>query len=187
MNDIINKIKQTILKESQDKIVQNEKFVKIKEDAKDASLKAVEIHGFDKDDTFCSFSLDMEKFKTLSNYINRKNFNKGCDGVIVLIRESKLYFFLCELKSYRLKRSDYENQLKSSEAFIQYLIEAIKLFDNTTVKADSICIKKFLFCTKAQKDVTYSPNIKHKKPAITRIQCYEGDKTQISISQLLNG
>ena len=186
MNELIEKLKITINKNSQKKITYNENFITIKENSIGSKLKAVTINGFIPNDKTFAFSLDIGKNK-ICYYIDRKNFNKGCDGIIFLIRENKLYILLCELKSDNPQKKDYENQLKSSEAFVSYILKAVKIFDNIIIPNDFIKLIKILFYTKSlNKGITYSSNRTSKiKNDIHIFGCEEGHSATFFINQLI--
>jgi len=145
MNRIIDLLNLTINKEAKEKVLQCDEFIKIKELEPSAKLKEVEIRGFLKNDKIFAFSLDLPNKNSLSCYINRKNVNRGCDGIVFVIRENNLYIFVCELKSDRPHKKDFEKQLLSSEIFIYYLLKIFEKFDN--LKINNITIKKILFST----------------------------------------
>ncbi len=182
MEELFEKLKITIEKKAQKKIVYNDEFIKIKEDAPDSKLKAITIDKFEPQDKTFAFSLDLKKVNKISYYINRENFNKGCDGIIFLLRNNNLFILLCELKSDRPKKRDFENQLKNSEAFVYYLLKAIDIFDDIQIPQKQIIIKGLLFDTRTNKGNAYIKN----KPTTYRFGCEEGDKTTFPIKKLLD-
>ncbi|MCX6152615.1 MAG: hypothetical protein NT007_00485 [Candidatus Kapabacteria bacterium] len=189
MTDLINKLKITISEESQKQILCGDKFIKIKEDKSSAKLKAVTIDKFHKNDHIFGFSLDLERFKQLSLYVNRKNYNKGCDGIIVVVRNNHVYFLICELKSNNPKQKDYLNQINNSEAFICYLIKALNYFDNIDIKKENLSIIRLLFDTQNINKAILRPNDnkpKLIKGNIYKIDCFEGDSSTFPIKYFLD-
>lgn len=148
MNRIIEELEQTITEEATKTIMCINNSIIIKENNSNTKLKKITIRNFNDSDKYFAFSLDINKYKQLSLYINRKDFNKGCDGIIFLYKNSFLYILLCELKSSKPKPKDYVNQIKSSEAFVYYLLKQFKIFNKTPVLEDKIKIIRLLFDTK---------------------------------------
>lgn len=190
MNDLISELKKTISKKAQKSVLvcESESFIKIKECDPSAKLKAIAIDTFKKDDSFFAFTLDVKDYKQLSLYINRENYNKGCDGVVVLLREDKIYVLLCELKSGRSKPKDYANQLKSSEAYLFYIFQALEVFGDFTCLKGNIKYVRLLFDTKFTNRGFTTPSNNKPSPIrenIYRCDCLEGDKTKYGIDYLL--
>jgi len=185
MEELIEKLKCTIVIEAQKKIVYNDEFIKIKEDTPNAKLKSITINKFNSQDITFAFSLDLPEFNTVNkiSYINKKNINKGCDGIIFLLRNNNLFILLCELKSDKPHKRDFENQLKSSEAFVYYLLKIISIFDDIQIPEKQVIFKRLLFDTRINKNTTH---MKNQKYSIYRIGCDEGDKNTFPIKKLLD-
>jgi hypothetical protein len=189
LDNLINELKKTISAESQKKVLVNERFVKIKEDNPNSKLKSVTISNFDKNDKIFAFSLDISKYKQLSFYINRLHYNKGCDGVVVLKRDEKIYVMICELKSSRPKPKQFINQIKSSEAFIYYIFKALNIFGNSDFSIDNLNIIRILFDT--TNPVKVQVRQYNQKPIkihdnIYKFDCYEGDSSVFHINTFLD-
>lgn len=72
-------------------------------------------------------------YQQLSLYLNKQNthgINTKCDLVFVFSRNNTYYIFLCEMKSFRIKKEEIKTQLTSSKLFIEYILSLVKEFYN---------------------------------------------------------
>ena len=76
-----------------------------------------------------------------------ENIHKGADAIIFCEYQKQKYILICELKSDKPK--GFETQMKTSQAFVDYLLSLSKKLKNIDV--DSIKIVNVLFSTRIQK------------------------------------
>jgi len=125
---VIDNLKKLINNEVHIGIETEHGFFKIKETEPNAKLKEVKIEGIDINSTF-AFKLDYKDYR-LSQYLNpaEKDILKACDAIIFTIYEGKGYIFICELKSFDLKKNDVISKIKSSNIFLDYINAILKTF-----------------------------------------------------------
>ena len=101
-------------------------FVDFYETAEESSIKKLTITNI-PEHSLC-FTLDFNKLKQLSQYLNSKNtvVNKSCDIVIMSIVGNELIVLLADLKSDEVKFGRLKTQLYNSEVFIMYLLLLLK-------------------------------------------------------------
>lgn len=139
-------------------------FLKIKESAKDSKIEELTIYYLPQD--VVAFTLDHQPkrnstfFQQLSCYVNKSEpgINKGCDLILVWIKDNKLHALVFDLKSDKPRKEDTQTQLNNSELFLRYLLNLVKLHKDKNI--DGLNIKKAIVRTteRVTKTVTYQRN-----------------------------
>ena len=67
-------------------------------------------------------------FQQLSCYLNKaeKGINKGCDLILIFIKDNKNYILIFDLKSRKPNKADTEIQLMNSKIYIEFLINIVQ-------------------------------------------------------------
>ncbi len=133
----------------------------VKEDGFGSKIKKLKILSVPADSL--AFTLDFKSnvnkfcFKQLSCYVNPKNgcgVNKGCDLVLISVKEGKCIIYIIDLKSGRIKKKQSELQLLNSKLYVQYLFSMLHAFYG---KAFKNIIFKHVIVTSDNRNVKKAP------------------------------
>ncbi|HHT00067.1 MAG TPA: hypothetical protein ENK73_04330 [Thiomicrospira sp.] len=98
-------------------------------------------------------------FQQLSCYFNKSNqegINRSCDVVLFSEYKRAYYFLMLDLKSYKIKRKEYELQLDNSELFVRYINSLIGAYYSSSLpESQTIKCQKTFVTTNKRKNSVY--------------------------------
>ncbi len=123
-------------------------IIKIKETDKLSKIKSITITNI-LGECLAFKMVGLKKSRKTHNILKKsiEDIHKGADAIIFCEYKQQQYILICELKSDKPK--GFELQLKSSQAFVDYLLSLSKNLQNIDI--NSIKIINVLFSTRVQK------------------------------------
>lgn len=189
MESIVNQLREVLIEGCEIVINSPNTVLNIKNSENDGSIKLAKVDILNNDNSFFAFTLDKKEFRNKVDYsfINISWINKRTDGIIYKYHNGKHNFIIIEIKS--SQPSGCENQFKSMDAFINYLIRAIELNNTNIELKNNTKIAKVLITGRSpqKRPMRNIPEVPYnEKINANEIQYKKDEKIPINLNQLLD-